>query len=245
LLPRRITRDDDHPAFTDSERNLILAAETLRSGHELKLRKPDEKPEEKLSLFWRVFGGTLLSICALVVITAYQQLTGGIHDLRNDVARLREANADFLKKDDYNNRSTQMWNRVNELNSLNASVSVLTNKMTGVEQQLAAADRDRKDMQGPLALVAALKEKLTALEEQRRVSEQDHKDLAAMAATIAALKDRDDALAKQLKDADTERRDMARELQNLRERLAKLEGQAEAKPSAEKPTAKLAIPPVP
>jgi chromosome segregation ATPase len=230
LLPRRITRDDEHPAFTDSERNLILAAETLRSRHEVKLRKPEEKPEEKLSLFWRVFGGTLLSICALVVITAYQQLTGGIHDVRNDVARLREANSDFIKKDDYNNRATQMWNRVNELNGLNASVSVLTNKMTGLEQQIAAGDRDRKEMQGPIALVAALKEKLTALEEQRKVSEQDHKDLVALSATLAAL-------TKQLKEADTERREMCRELQNLRERLAKLEGQAEAKPkdtSAEK-----------
>src|SRR5262249_12063298 len=55
--PRRITRDDEHPAFTDSERNLILAAETLRTGRDLKPRKTDEKPEEKLSLFWRVFGG--------------------------------------------------------------------------------------------------------------------------------------------------------------------------------------------
>jgi chromosome segregation ATPase len=239
LLPRRITRDDEHPAFTDSERNLILAAETLRSGHAVKLQKREEKPEEKLSLFWRVFGGTLLSICALVVMTAYQQLTGGIHDVRNDVARLREASADFLKKDDYNNRSTQMWNRVNELNALNASVSVLTNKMTGVEQQLAAADRDRKDMQGPIALVAALREKLTGLEEQRKVSEQDHKDLVAMSANLTAL-------TKQLKEADSERREMAREVQNLRERLAKLEGQSEAKPTADKSAvAKPAVPPIP
>jgi chromosome segregation ATPase len=245
LLPRRMTRDDEHPAFTDSERNLILAAETLRSGHNVKLHKPDEKPEEKLSLFWRVFGGTLLSICALVVITAYQQLTGGIHDVRNDVARLREASADFLKKDDYNTRATQIWNRVSELNGLNASVSVLNNKLTGLEQQIAAADRDRKDMQAPLALVAALKEKLTSLEEQRKVSEQDHKDLLAMAATLTALKDRGAALEKQLKDADTERREMCRELQNLRERLAKLEGQAEAKPPADKSAAKPATPTTP
>jgi hypothetical protein len=237
LVPRRITRDDEHPAFTDSERDLILAAETLRSGHTLKLPKREEKPEEKLSLFWRLFGGTMLSICALVVITAYQQLAGGIHDLRSDVGRLRDTSADFLKKDDYNTRATQLWNRINEWNGLNTSVSVLTNKMSGLEQQFAAAERDRKDMQGPLALVAALKEKLTGLEEQRKVSEQDHKDLVAMAANLATL-------TKQLKEADTERREMCRELQNLRERLAKLEGQAEAKPPADKPAlGKPAAPP--
>jgi hypothetical protein len=203
LLPRRISRQDDHSAFTDSERHLILAAETLRSGHG-KPVKSDERPEEKLSLFWRVFGGTILSICALTIITAYQQLAGGIHDLRTDVSRIREVTGEYLKKDEFNARSTQVWNRLNELNGLNASISVLTNKVGGIE-------------------------------DQRKVGEQDHKDLLAVAATLAALKDRESNLEKQIRDADAERREVMRELQQLRERLAKLEGQAESKP-APKPT---------
>jgi hypothetical protein len=205
LLPRRISRQDEHSAFTDSEKHLILAAETLRSGHGGKPVKPDHQPEEKLSLFWRVFGGTILSICALTIITAYQQLAGGIHDLRTDVGRLREVAGEYLKKDEYNARSTQMWNRLNELNGLNASISVLTNKVA-------------------------------AIEEQRKVGEQDHKDLLAVAVTLAALKDRDNALEKQIKDAEGERREVIRELQQLRERLAKLEGQAENKPAPKSPT---------
>ena len=78
----------------------------------------DGKTEERLSLFWRVFGGTILSICALVIITAYQQLANGIHDLRADVGRLREGSGEYLKKDEYNGRATQVWNRLNELNNV-------------------------------------------------------------------------------------------------------------------------------
>jgi chromosome segregation ATPase len=231
LIPRRISRPDDHPAFTDSERHLMLAAETLRSGQTGKLGKAEDKSEEKLSIFWRVFGGTILSICALIIITAYQQLAGGIHDLRNDVGRLREAGADFIKKDEHNTRSTQMWNRITEIGGLTASVSVLTNKVSGVEQQLAAADRDRKDAQASLAVVAALREKLVAIEDQRKVSEQDHKDLMSVSAALGALRDRDAALEKLVKDAESERRELTREMQHLRERLAKLEGRDEAKPA--------------
>jgi len=71
----------------------------------------------------------------------------------------------------------------------------------------------------------------------KKLSEQDHKELVAVAATLTALKDRDVSLEKQIKDGDAERREMARELQNLRERLAKLEGQSEAKPAAKDPPA--------
>src|SRR5262245_31920538 len=99
LLPKRNNRNDEqHPAFTDSERHLILAAETLRSGERpgKPLVKDDKSAEEKISLFWRVFGGTILSICALVIITAYQSLANGIHELRGDVGRLRETSGEYI-----------------------------------------------------------------------------------------------------------------------------------------------------
>jgi hypothetical protein len=68
------------------------------------------------------------------------------------------------------------------------------------------------------------------LDELRKVSEQDHKDLIALGPVLVALKERDVALEKQIKDAETERKEVGRELQLLRERLAKLEGRDEVKP---------------
>jgi hypothetical protein len=232
LLPKRITRTNENSAFTNSERHLILAAEALRAGDTPDTGRPEQKTtEEKMSLFWRVFGGTILSITALTILSAYQSLAGNIHEVRNDVSRLRETGGDYIKKDEFNNRSTTMWNSIRELQTLSASVTVLTTKLTAVEQQLAAADRERRDMQTALSAATAVKDRLGALEDGRKVGEQDHKELLAVGATLSALKDRDFVLEKQIKDADAERREVVRELQVLRERLAKLEGRDEAKPS--------------
>jgi signal transduction histidine kinase len=200
LLPKRTHRGDEHSAFTNSERQLILAAETLRSNGDTAARPPKEEKggEEKISLFWRVFGGTILSICALVVINAYQSQVNNIHELRLDIGRMREAGGEFIKKDEFNTRTTTMWNSIRDLQAVNATVTVLTNKLTAAEQQLATAERERKEMQAALAQAAVLE--------------------------------------KQIKDAEAERKEICRELQQLRERLAKLEGKDELKPAV-KPAA--------
>jgi hypothetical protein len=200
VLPRRIPRPDTHSSFTDSERHLILAAETLRSGDSAAKAHPAEKTDEKISVFWRVFGGTILSICALSVISAYQSLANGLHEVRSDLNRSREAAADFIKKDDFNSRQTTLWNSIREAQALSAPVTVLTSKVAG-------------------------------LEDQKRIGDQDHKDLLAASAAIAAMKDKDAALEKFAKGAEAERRDLVREIQQLRERIAKLEGGAEKKPN--------------
>jgi chromosome segregation ATPase len=231
LFPKRITRSDEGSAFTNSERHLILAAEALRTGDPAgKARKEEKAGEERISVFWRVFGGTILSISALIILSAYQSLANNIHEVRSDVGRLREATGDYIKKDEYNNRFTTLWTSIRELQSVNASVTVLTSKLAALEQQAAAADRERRDTQSALAVVSAVKDRLGSLEEGRRVGEQDHKDLLAMGVALGALKDRDAALEKHQKDAEAERRELTRELQLLRERVAKLEGLQEAKP---------------
>jgi chromosome segregation ATPase len=233
LLPKRITRTDEHSAFTNSERHLILAAEALRASDAAPKDRKDEKVggDEKVSMFWRVFGGTILSITALMIINAYQSLANNIHEVRGDISRFRESAGEFIKKDEFNNRTTTIWNSLREAQAVNASVTVLASKMTAVEQQLATADRERRDMQAALTAAAAAKDRLAALEDGRKVGEQDHKDLVAVGAALAALRDRDGVLEKQIKDGEAERRELTRELQHLRERLAKLEGLQEAKPA--------------
>ena len=199
MLPRRIPRPTIQSSFTDSERDLILAAETLRASDAPSLKfHRDEKPEERVSLFWRLFGGTLLSISALIVLNFYQSLANNIHDVRNDVGRLRETTADFVRKDEFNSRQTSMWNSLRDLQGMQSSLSVLSNKQAALEQQAAGADRD-------------------------------HKELLTLGAALTALREKDAILDKLVKDADAERRDLVRELQLLRERIAKLEGHAEKK----------------
>jgi regulator of replication initiation timing len=239
VLPKRIDRDelegDAPPAYLTDDRRLILAAETLRAADTAPAGS--SKPEEKLSVFWRVFGGTILSITALVVITAYQSIAGNIHELRGDVTRLREASGELVKKDEFQARSTKLWDRLQELQAVQTAATVLTNKITALEQQQAGAERDRRELQAAVALLPTVKDRIGALEDQRRAGEQDHKDLLAASAAVATLKEHGAALDKQLREAEAERKDLIRELQQLRERLAKLEGVLqEAKPAPKAPT---------
>src|SRR5207245_11060665 len=78
-----------------------VAMETLRAATAAAgLPRTPEKGEERVSWFWRVFGGTLLSLAGLVVMTLYQQFTNGLHDLRTDLNHLNEARGDLIKKDE-------------------------------------------------------------------------------------------------------------------------------------------------
>jgi hypothetical protein len=192
VLTKRGNRHDEVHDQLNREANLTFASETLRNGQPS--HADHAKSDERVSLFWRVFGGSILSICALALFQSYQSLTGSIHELRADQNRMREQAADFVKKDELGSRTTSLWNRVQDLNGLNASVTVASNKLALIEQQLTAAERERKEM-------------------------------LSLTASLAALRDKDAALEKQYRDAEAERKDLARELQVLRERLAKLEGQ--------------------
>jgi hypothetical protein len=201
LLPRRFTRSDGPSSFTDSERHLILAAETLRAGESAPLKiAREERPEERISLFWRLFGGTLLSICALAVLNAYQSLNNNIHEVRADLGRLRDSNADLIRKDDFNSRQQSLWTSIRDLQSVQTAVTIQNNKIGTLEQQSTTAERD-------------------------------HKEIVSLSAALTAMREKDALLEKVAKDGEAERKELCRELQQLRERLAKLEGQSEKKPS--------------
>lgn len=166
MLPRRYTRTDGHSAFTDSERHLILAAETLRTGDTPPTRKEGEKAEERISIFWRVFGGTILSITALSVISAYQSLAAGIHEVRTDVGRLRETSGEYIKKDEFNSRTSSIWTDIRAAQAVGPTVTVLNNKTAALENQLVAADHERKELCRELL---QLRERLAKLEGQQEV----------------------------------------------------------------------------
>jgi uncharacterized protein YhaN len=131
------------------------------STQALRLAQPPveaPKGEERLSIFWRVFGGTLLSIAALVALTAYQQYTATVNDLRAAMTRLNEAHADLAKKDDLNNRTSSIWA---SLKDVNAELPAMKVKEAQLEGQLKAAEQERKELQNR---VQKLSERLAELE---------------------------------------------------------------------------------
>jgi hypothetical protein len=185
---------NEQAAAARAQGNTLALAETLRVGADAGARPA--KGEDRVSLFWRICGGTVLSILALAAVTVYQQINASLNELRNDFGRLSESNADMVKKEEFNTRLTTVWNSIKELQATPAAVTALKEQAALVEQQLKAEQEHReatgKELEGLNSAVTVLKER-AILQEQQARQEQ-------------------------------ERRELVRELQQLRERLANLEG---------------------
>ena len=124
----------------------LLAGESLRSVIAAEAGAPQGKGEERLSTFWRVFGGTLLSLAGLVAVTLYQQFTGSLNELRNEISRLAEARADYVKKDEFNSRIATVWTSVKELQAATAAGAILKERCAILDQQLKAAKDEHREI---------------------------------------------------------------------------------------------------
>jgi septal ring factor EnvC (AmiA/AmiB activator) len=138
---------------------IALAAETLRSAAS-SARGEEELPrgEARISMFWRVFGGTLLSIAALVCMTVYQQFSSSLSDLRAAVNHVNELQADVLKKDELNTRTNAIWAALKELDN---DVPSLKTRAAIMESELKTAAQERKEL---CVQVQTLRERLASLE---------------------------------------------------------------------------------
>ncbi len=146
--------------------HLLQAAETLRSvAAACAQHKGKSQPqgEEKMSVFWRVFGSTLLSIGALIVLTVYQQFSTNLNELRAAIDHLSEVQADLVKKDDLNNRATLLWASLKDAGN---DVALLKTKAALLENQAQESEKERKELHDK---VEQLSERLTALEARQRL----------------------------------------------------------------------------
>lgn len=216
---RRPGRDEqDRPDSRESE-DLVLAAGALRAADARPggpVKAHPGHPDDRVSVFWRVFGGTILSIFALVAVTLYNNLQSTVTELRTELSRSNEARAELVKKEEFNTRTQTIWDRLQALQELKATVS-------GLKEQVAACGEKQGD-------VKSLRDQLAAIEQRLKAGEDDHKSLAKAELTITALEQKTAARDAQLKAADDERKEMAKQLAELRERLAKVEGATEVKP---------------
>jgi hypothetical protein len=139
VLQKRFDQDEER----DDSGGGLTANETMRSATES--TSPDtivRTGEEKISLFWRVFGGTILSIVALVSITLYNSLSSSIAELRNELNREREARAELVKKDEFNSRTSTQYERMRSYESLKVEQEGLKER---INANAAALDGMKKD----------------------------------------------------------------------------------------------------
>jgi hypothetical protein len=238
----RFFRSADSRGDSSEQLFPVLASETARSSS-MSSHQPPALPaknnDEKISLFWRVFGGTILSISALVVISAYQGLSNGIHDLRTDLAKANEARGDFVKKDEFATSKTKIWDHFQEMQKESAVVTAPIDPMKlridKLEIEYRNFETERREM---TELRGTFKERLSQIELQLAQSKLTQKEVQALQQSVQGLQDKIAFREQQLKQSEDERKELNKELQGLRERLAKVEVTKESRPGAAKPTGK-------
>ncbi|HLN29448.1 MAG TPA: hypothetical protein VK395_16985 [Gemmataceae bacterium] len=159
-------RDQQQRVVSENQGSRLVQAASVLRGYENREALSSPKPEDRISLFWRVFGGTLLSIAALVCITLYQQFTSTISELRNNLNNLNQSRGDLVKNDDFNTRMTSLWGTVKELEASTVVTSALKERSELMEQQLKAGEEERKDMAHE---IQQMRERLAVLEARQAV----------------------------------------------------------------------------
>lgn len=248
---------DQAPDLNGRRDDTAVMAYALRPANDPLHVPKEKKDEERMSLFWRVFGGTILSIVALVALTVFNNLmtnlselraeltrsnearAQAVSELRTDLARSTEARADLLRKDEFNTRMTSNWDRVQSLqqqnNAQNATLTSLKTEIDGLKERLAKqateAEAARKDVAG-LELV---KERLGLLAAELKAGRDEFLKLRADVDKNQAYdlerKERRDV---QYRHVDEALKELQRGLQDCREKLARFEGQY-APPAAPAP----------
>lgn len=161
-------RSDTDVRTNDTAEMQALAVATAAT-HPVTVKKGDE---EKMHVFWRVFGGAILSVAALGAFTLYNTLTSNIAELRAEVSRLNEIKVDAAKKEDVVTLRTRADDNRRELDGQKERLSKYRLEMDASKKEQAAATdgvkRDltavEKDLQKALAEV---REKLARLEGQQ------------------------------------------------------------------------------
>lgn len=227
-----------------------LVAQTFRAAADAAQSPSDARSEkkpddEKMSLFWRVFGGTILSICALVGITVFNNVSSTLSELRSEVNKANEAralaDAAMVRKDEFQSRMTSNWDRVQGLQQQNtaqaATMTSLKTEIDGLKERLTkqAADGEalKKDatasvetVKKDLAALEVMKERLAAVAQEMKGSRDDFSKLRADVDKNQAYDlERRDRRDGQYKQIDETLKELQKGLQDCREKLARLEGQ--------------------
>ena len=254
---KRMDREDDLERGNELATGLA-AAETMRSAVEASQAKGEaaKKDEEKLSIYWRVFGGTLLSILALVAINLANNLYGSISEIRSELNKEREARSGLVKKEEFNSRITTQYERIRAAEGMQNTLAALRSEHDGIKDAVKANTQAVEGVRKEMAAMDAFRERLTSVEAMKKELaglDVAKEKLAGLAMDLKSLRDDftkvnqeisqnrifdlerktlRDSQAKQFEDS---LKELNKSVQELREKLARLEGQQPAPTPVPKP----------
>lgn len=230
----------DETEIYNSDDDLPVVATALRPPEPPPApEKPKADDHGGMSMFWRVFGGTILSIVALVGVTLYNNLNASIAELRAAVTKLHEEKAELLKKDEFGTRMNTNWERIQQLqgqnNEQNACLRSFRAEVDGLKEKLVRATTDLDAAKKDLAAVEVMKEKLSHLATEAKTYREEHQKLRQdVDKNLASDQERKALRDAQHKDVEKALKDLQTALQDVQIKLARLEGREAPMPKAKK-----------
>ena len=156
--------------------NTPVVAEALRAAAApAGADAPPTKGEDRVPVLWRVFGGTVLSVLALVALTVYQQFSGALADLRGelghlnkevraDLGHLSEAQGEAVKQDKFAATMKYAWDAIKELRDDRAALTAVKERVSVLAETFKVSEEQQKELARE---VQQLRE-LRAAEDERR-----------------------------------------------------------------------------
>jgi regulator of replication initiation timing len=153
-----MSKRDGYDSTDTQEMETLPAATSAAAGSAPAV--PRKSDEEKVSLFWRLFGGAVISMACLGGFTLYNTLTSSIAELRAENSRLKEDAAALRTRADDNRREIDsMKERLSKYRlEMDAAKKDAGTATDGVKREVTAVE---KELQKALAEV---REKLARLE---------------------------------------------------------------------------------
>jgi len=226
----------------------LAAAETMRTAVQAAHDKGEtsKRDEEKLSIFWRVFGGTILSIIALMVINLFNNLYGTIGELRAEINKEREARSELVKKDEFNTRITSQYERIRAAESMQNTLAALRSEHDGLKEAVKANAAAVEAVKKEAAALDSIRERIVTLETIKKDFaglDVAKEKLAALALDVKTLRDdfskvnqeiaqnrafdleRKSFRDNQARQFDDTVKELNKAVQEIREKMARIEGQ--------------------
>lgn len=235
-----LRRQTDETEVYGSHDDTPVIATALRPSEPPPAEKPKAGDEAAgMSMFWRVFGGTILSISALVGVTLYNSVITNIAELRAAVTKLHEEKAELLKKDEFSTRMNSNWERVQQLqgqnNEQNASLRSFRTEVDSLKEKLTRTTTELDTAKKDLAAVEVMKEKLNNLVAEAKNYRDDYMKLRQdVDKNLASDQERKANRDSQHKDIEKSMKDLQTALQDVQIKLARLEGRENPMPKAKK-----------
>ena len=188
---RQLNESGTQPASTPVVVEVLRnAAESAKAGEEA----GKDKEEKSIPLFWRVFGGTVLSMVSLVVMTAYSGFNASLAEtkgnlaslgteVRKETARLEETMAGLSRKEELATTMSSINRNLTELGEDHKAMAGLRVRCAELVSAFKTGEKERRVLEGELQ---KLREEQAADAERRALVE----DLGRLRERLASMEGR-------------------------------------------------------